>query len=544
MSLNKPKLDSLSQWQMCGHLGICTILMIAPLSSYADEPVTPISDPHSPYACGVGDPAYKDEVINLYKDRASAVAGCKAQNPRTCLAQSYMYCHSFYTLHQEDGSFWEYHRAPKINRCPPEFPVVLPGGRCGPAAEGENPKEVGSPSCGVGNPIDTATGNKYQIEKDILPLSPTSIAFSRHYSSVRGAVSTEMGYGWSHNYKQALKDFREEDSSYVSISRADGKTYSFSPYGAEWEGDPDVPLKLVELRDEENTTTGWQVMMPDGSVEEYDEGGRWVAFSTPNGYSESLHYDDRGRLISVASNFGGELAFDYDAQGRITTLQTGTGETYRYNYDASGNLTQYVSPNISPESGDNLVRTYHYNEPACTSGNNLPHTLTGITDERGVRYATWEYDTKGRAISSQHAGQEKVTLDYTHVSDENGPRVTVTNALGQKTTYHYKSLYGVRKIIRVERHPSANCEAASQYVTYNSSGLPQEVTDWEGRVTRYYYDRQGRRTELYEGEGRTIETTWHSQFFHLPVTITEPKRVITFSYDDEGLLIKQTVTPR
>ena len=46
----------------------------------------------------------------------------------------------------------------------------------------------------------------------------------------------------------------------------------------------------------------------------------------------------------------------------------------------------------------------HYNEPEHTGGANLPHALTGITDENGDRYATYQYQADGRAIATGHAG--------------------------------------------------------------------------------------------------------------------------------------------
>ncbi|UQW76404.1 hypothetical protein [Pseudomonas avellanae] len=47
-------------------------------------------------------------------------------------------------------------------------------------------------------------------------------------------------------------------------------------------------------------------------------------------------------------------------------------------------------------ASDVSAREYHY-ENSRNSG-----LLTGITDERGIRFATWVYDTQGRAVSSQH----------------------------------------------------------------------------------------------------------------------------------------------
>ncbi|EPJ47160.1 MAG: yd repeat-containing protein [Osedax symbiont Rs1] len=199
-----------------------------------------------------------------------------------------------------------------------------------------------------------------------------------------------------------------------------------------------------------------------------------------------------------------------------------------------------ASAGNNPFSEDNAYREYHYEN--ATNGK----LLTGITDERGNRYATWAYDAQGRAISSEHANTtEKASLDYTHQEDATDPRVTVTNALGKQTTYHFEALHGVRKVTKVEGHQSANCAAANQETTYDENGFVASQTDWKGNLTTYINNDRGLETSRTVASGtpeaQTITTVWHDSF-NQPESITEPSRVTNFTYDNQGQRLTTSIT--
>jgi len=183
------------------------------------------------------------------------------------------------------------------------------------------------------------------------------------------------------------------------------------------------------------------------------------------------------------------------------------------------------------------TRVYHY---ATEPYSNL---LTGITDERGIRYATWTYDDQGRAISSEHAGgAEKVTVAYNADGSS-----TVTNALGKRTTYRFQTIQGIRRITAIEGEPSANCPNSNATFTYDDRGLVKTRTDNKGNITTFDYNGRGlevSRTEAYgTPQARTVITEWHPTLF-LPVTITEPDRTTRYSYDVQGRLTGQATTQR
>jgi YD repeat-containing protein len=191
---------------------------------------------------------------------------------------------------------------------------------------------------------------------------------------------------------------------------------------------------------------------------------------------------------------------------------------------------QIITRAVKTWGNHSTTRSYLYEDTQH------PTSLTGIVDERGVRFATWHYDSQGRAISSEHAnGAEKVSLDY-----QADGSVVVTNALGHHVTYRYQVIQGIKRVTAIEGEPAAGCPASNSTYTYTARGQIETKTDAVGTVTAYEYDTQGRETKRVEAKGtpqeRAIATTWDPTQF-LPLTITTPDRVTTYTYDAQGRLL-------
>jgi YD repeat-containing protein len=73
---------------------------------------------------------------------------------------------------------------------------------------------------------------------------------------------------------------------------------------------------------------------------------------------------------------------------------------------------------------DGSVRRYHHKD------DRWPQSVTGITDEAGVRYGTYAYDAQGRITKSELAGGAE-RLDFACASDASGkPTTAVTDYTG------------------------------------------------------------------------------------------------------------------
>jgi len=114
-------------------------------------------------------------------------------------------------------------------------------------------------------------------------------------------------------------------------------------------------------------------------------------------------------------------------------------------------------------------------------------------------------------------------------------------------TYHFVIQHGVVKISRIDGGPCPGCNQ-TQHVTYDANGFVASRTDFNGNVTTYVNNSRGLQTSRTEAVGtpeeRTITTEWHGDF-RVPVRITGPGKITTFTYDSQGRLLerKEEVTP-
>ncbi|MDW3716117.1 MULTISPECIES: RHS repeat domain-containing protein [unclassified Pseudomonas] len=352
----------------------------------------------------------------------------------------------------------------------------------------------------AGNTIVFSTGNKIQTE-DLLP------NLNLFYNSSDGV--------WRHNYSDQITT----QDNHITITKNDGKAVHFTNAGN--------PLLTPNL-----PRTGSLII----------ENGLFTYITQEN---KILNFDSSGRLSRVISN--DETTYiNQSADTTIIKLPTKEIELKTRNtallsaklgdikidltYNAHGKLSR-----LNYSNGE--TRNYFYDDPRN------PNLLTGITDERGIRYATWAYDDQGRAISSEHAGGAERTL----VSYNADGSSTVTNALGKRTTYRFQTIQGIRRITAIEGEPSANCPNSNSTFTYDDRGLVKTRTDNKGNVTTFDYNDRGlevSRTEAYgTPQARTVTTTWHPTLF-LPASVTEPDRITTYSYDDQGRPLSQSVSPR
>jgi YD repeat-containing protein len=348
-----------------------------------------------------------------------------------------------------------------------------------------------------------------------------------------------LGEHWRGSYDSSIN---LPNFLHANARRADGAVLSFTLSAGIWSADADVVDKLEEIKDGSGNRTGWRYTLPDDAVEEYDVTGKLISITNREGFTQTLSYDvstaeggdgNANTLDKVTDNFGRTLTFTYNTNGRIATMIDPAGNVYRYTYDAAGNLASVVYPDETPANNtDNPMRIYHYENA------NFPYALTGITDENGNRFATWGYDSQGRANHGEHAGGAG-QVDIVYNPDGTS---TVTDSLGNIQTYHYEIQYGTVKPGQIDGDRCSNCNVQYRDITYDTNGFIASTTDFNGNVTHYVHDARGLETSRTEAVGtpeeRTITTTWHATF-RLPLTITEPGKVTTFTYDSQGRLLER-----
>ncbi len=354
------------------------------------------------------------------------------------------------------------------------------------------------------------------------------------------------------------------------MSRDDGIHFYFVNQRGVWTPKSDTVAKLSE------TTSGYALTLPDESRELYSSDGRLQSIAARTGVTQTLNYEtnppvgQEPKLLSVVDSYGRSLTFTYHPStastgaNNIATATDHLGNVVSYAYDANNNLITVTYPNGG-------VKTYHYNEQGNTANTNLPNALTGITDENGIRYATYKYDSSGRAISTEHAGGvQKYQLNYVAPYSQ----TIVTDPLGTQRTYNFQTILGVVKTTGVDQ-PCPSCGGTqSQATTYDANGNIASRTDFNNKKSCMAYDlARNLETARVEGlpssancgtelaktvtafisaEQRKVDTLWHPTS-RLPTKITEPAAALTvggvpgtkvtdFTYDASGNMLTRKVT--
>ena len=212
------------------------------------------------------------------------------------------------------------------------------------------------------------------------------------------------------------------------------------------------------------------------------------------------------------------------------------GTWVAFDYDAQSQLVSAVTSDATPDTlADNPYKQYHYDNAFH------PYAITGITNQDDERVHYMAYDEQGRATLSALGGYAE-RVDIAFENGANNTKVsTLRNALGKHTIYTYDQN---NKPLFIEGHATQTCIAANQGYEYNDQGLVTRKTDWNDTITEYDYNDRGLETLRIEAVGtdaeRTTETTWHKER-RLPVKVVEANRTTFYTYNDQGLLIKQTV---
>jgi YD repeat-containing protein len=344
------------------------------------------------------------------------------------------------------------------------------------------PNPNGDPGCGgAGNPVDIITGNKYQHEVDLAPLpGELGLHFSRHYNS-NSTHRGLTGIGWRSSYEIVLVDL----GTAVQIIDADGRRLTFNRndnqpslcVGARLE-DGRVIVEGGEAADSGRKarplTYRWQRL--DGAEYVFGsgtgDGHPLQSIRAASGATVTLNYLG-GALDSVHDPQGRTLRFIYarplaagSTRHRMLTLSaidTPVGRV-TYKHDEFGRLQSAIQPN-------GLTHRYHYEAERQGATYNT-WALTGISVEwiqdgkaLSERLSTYVYDAQGRAVRTQHAGGDDLTLAY-------GPKAatTITTALGARTVYRHALVAGQWKTVEALGPGCATCPPSNVRYRYRTTG--------------------------------------------------------------------------
>ena len=393
-----------------------------------------------------------------------------------------------------DGSYYSY----LINYF--FTPVVKPEKNTGPIC----------PVC-FGDPVNGGTGNKVESRDEFTGSGVFPLRFSWTYNSfdmVKNFPSnlSTLGRHRTHTYSWQLSYFDQRPTKIAYVMRPDGRVVRFTMSGSAWVVDDDQAGALIASP---SGGASWEFDDEAGGKEWFDANGRLIALFDAAGNKQTVSYDASGRLASVIDPNGRSLSFDYNANNLPSFLHLPDGGQLSFLYSGSGDLTSVGY------SGGSIVQ-YLYDEPTYSSAT-AAGLLTGVYDERNVRYSTTKYRSNGYATETMLAGNvdHHVAVYAAPANSADYAQSTVSLPLGASRNTEYTLIAGTVHPLSVVTS-CANCQSTTTSYSYDTNGRVLSKTEGS-ELTQYGYESRGLQTSRIEAANdasakRMIATQWHPSF--------------------------------
>jgi RHS repeat-associated protein len=396
------------------------------------------------------------------------------------------------------------------------------------------------------NEAHTPDGRTLRLEYDLLgnvTASSIGSATTRYTYDVLGRLltvtdpeerSTDYTYDALDNIVQITapdgiqRQFTyDTNGNLVTYTNALGQDYQYSY---------DSLNRLIQLRDPENNRTTY----------EYDMRGNLVSATDPSNNTVTAEYDGVDNLVRLADAAANETRFSYNDLDQLVRVTEGGGLlTTDFVYDSDGFITALTQPGnrevlygrdslgriITQTNSLGYTTSYTYNTIGSIGrivnplGNEQRYNYTGsarmfgFSDMNGANY-TYSSDGIGRLTSLNDTSREQArAVNARIVYDDSGyiteirfgPPATIAGTQAAIHAYRYDA---AGRLISYQA-PEAT---VPWLFTYDVEGQLATVTDPEGQIAHYTYDRAGNITHLVRSS----------------INLAEPERVETFTYDASG----------
>ncbi|HJX92523.1 MAG TPA: RHS repeat-associated core domain-containing protein [Pyrinomonadaceae bacterium] len=372
---------------------------------------------------------------------------------------------------------------------------------------------MGEPVSGVGEPVNVTNGNVYLQQTDYrLPGVGEGLEITRTFNS-RMKRAGLFGYGWSSILDESISAY---DALTLRLNMADGRAVYFTRPST---SDPFVPARPLDFHGTlvKNVDNTYTLTYKDGRVHQFNTDGTLVSYADRNNNTVSLTYT-AGQPTAITDAAGRTVTIAYDGSGSIGSLSDSAGTIATYTHWFWGILTNVAYPDGS-----------QFTFSGSFDGNYF--LLSSVNDALGNVVESHTYDTQGRALTSEVAGNgtEKYTLNYVSATETD-----VTDALNHVTKYFFDATKGRNVVTSVE----GNCSCGGSQIqtwTYDDQLNVVEETDALNHTTSYTYDTNGNRLTQTDATG-TITYTYNALGDVLTVK-DQMNGVWTNTYDTYGNLL-------
>jgi YD repeat-containing protein len=284
-----------------------------------------------------------------------------------------------------------------------------------------------------------------------------------------------------------------------------------------------------------------------------------------DGKVTSTSYDAQGNPTAVTDPLGRTTSYTYNSLNEITSVTepkqvNGVAVRTTTSYDAAGNVLTHSAPLLDANGAvtATATTTYHHDDPAH------PGDVTSVTDPNNHTTVN-SFDSYGDLVSVTDAVGDKTSYGYDTGrglrTSMVAPKGNVTGANPALSTTSY--LYDAAGRLTTVRDPlwnSANPTQNQVVRHYDADGNLTSVTDGDNHTTSYGYDAAGEQTSItrpngsvqstsYDGAGRkqvsydgnNQQTYYSFDASGRLVYVSDPLgRSTRYGYDTAGLLITKT----
>ncbi|MEM0978786.1 MAG: RHS repeat-associated core domain-containing protein, partial [Cyanobacteria bacterium P01_H01_bin.58] len=413
-----------------------------------------------------------------------------------------------------------------------------------------------------------------------LPVPGIPVTVTRTYDSLTANETDDFGYGWrlefrDTNLRTSLGPDEEYDAFgfrrqalengtriYLTLPGGKREGFTFAP-----EVDPrsfifpdnggiDTNLYRAAFKADDGVTSTLSVKYSEyDDLLQQDGNGRFFQFGNPDRpfnpkdsffggvyvltTKDGIEYEidaNTGDLLTakdlngntvtftdsgIYSDTGVAITFGRDAQGRITSLTDPEGNQVTYAYDEDGDL-------VAVTDAESYTTQFKYKDD-----NPFDHYLEEVIDPLGRTGVKSEYDELGRLKRLFDVDGDTVEIDY----DPDNSTQIVKDAFGNSTFYEYDSRGNV-----IQQVDPSGAKTFFEYADPNDSTLVTRVTDDNGNVVDYTYDRNGylsSRTALHDPSNENPDTTYysHNKFGQMTAIILPTGASFSMDYDERGNML-------
>ncbi len=261
-----------------------------------------------------------------------------------------------------------------------------------------------------------------------------------------------------------------------------------------------------------------------GTSYAYDDDGNVKRVTDIQGKETSYEYTNND-LTEMTLPDGTVLTYDYDDRHNVTKATSAEGMVYEFEYDDYGNNTK-----VSIVSGDvTISSTAAYS----TDGNRL----VSVTDALG-NTTTYDYDSNTNVLNwvqyPEDTPATRTNYTYDNMYRMATAAATTDSNLSMSASYTYTDDY-LTKI----QTPTTTYNFSYGDFGLRSSVIVGDPQNPEHVLAEYYYDSYNRLEELDYGNQDSVQYTYDTQG-RVIQELYEDGATVTYSYDNTGALATVT----